>query len=82
MTKTILKLTPFVFPLLAVICLLKGLAGKYTIQAGLCLLFIGFILSMYGIITNKSILFGLLNMALTVLLLIMGIFMYFVLVSS
>jgi hypothetical protein len=82
MTKTISNLSQFIFPILAVICFLKGVAGKYTIQTIICLLLAGFLFSIYLIFSKKLILWGMVNITLTVLLLIGGVFLYFAMISS
>jgi hypothetical protein len=61
MTKTISNLSQFIFPILAVICFLKGVAGKYTIQTIICLLLAGFLFSIYLIFSQKLILWGMVN---------------------
>jgi hypothetical protein len=81
MTNTISKLSQFIFPILAVICFSKGLAGKYTIQTIICFLIAGFLFSMYLIFSKKLILWGMINITLTVLLIIGGLFLYFAMIS-
>jgi hypothetical protein len=72
----------FIFPILAILCLTTSLFGSYTIQFSLGFLLIGFLFSIYLIISKKLFLWGTINLILTVFIIIGGIIIFFSMIIS
>ncbi|MEH7114727.1 hypothetical protein V7124_20565 [Neobacillus niacini] len=72
----------FIFPILAILFLTTGFFGSYTIQFSLVFLLIGFLFSIYLIISKKLILWGLINLFLTIFIIIGGVIIFFSMISS
>ncbi|MGV3464642.1 MAG: hypothetical protein ACO1OT_05045 [Heyndrickxia sp.] len=82
MTLKVLNISQFLFPILAILCLTSGLFGAITIQITLCLILIGFCYSIYLVTVKKLILWGMINILLTILIIVGGAFIFFSLVYS
>jgi hypothetical protein len=78
LSKVFLSCLQFLFPVLAILCLLTSLGGPYTIQISIGLLVIGFLFSIY----EKLILWGLINLSLTIFIIFGAVIIFFVMVAS
>ncbi|CAH2716948.1 hypothetical protein BACCIP111895_04136 [Neobacillus rhizosphaerae] len=82
MTRILISLSQFVFPIVAVLLLVTGVAGSYSIQTFISLLVIGFIFSIYLVTSKKIILWGLLNIGLTIFIIVGGVIVYIGMIVS
>jgi hypothetical protein len=82
MPKILLCCFQFLFPLFAILCLTTGIFNAYTIQFTLFSLIIGFFFSIYLVIRKKFLLWGMINISLTICIIIGGIITFFALISS
>ncbi|MDR7001442.1 hypothetical protein [Neobacillus niacini] len=82
MPDKLLSYFQFLFPILAILCLITGIFSSYTIQISLGLLLVGFFFSIYLVILKKLILWGMINISLTIFIIIAGVITYFGMISS
>jgi hypothetical protein len=82
MPKVLLSFFQFLFPVLAILCLTTGFVGSSTIQISLGLLLIGFLFSIYLVVFKKLILWGMINISLTIFIIMGGLIIFFGMISS
>lgn len=82
MSKILLIIVQFFFPVFAIFGLKTGVFGVNTIQMTVSLLLVGFFFSIYLVLGKKLILWGMINISLTIFIIIGGIITFFLMISS
>ncbi|MFC4558282.1 hypothetical protein ACFO3D_08650 [Virgibacillus kekensis] len=82
MSKRGYAILQFAFPVLAVLVVATGAAGSATPLAFIGLVLIGFMFSVYLVVAKRIILWGLINIVLTLGLLFYLLFIFYIIISS
>ncbi|MGJ7923291.1 hypothetical protein [Neobacillus sp. LXY-4] len=82
MRNSLLVPLQFLFPILGILLILTEVVGSYTIQTSLIVLLVGFLFSIFLVTYKKLILWGMLNIFLTVLIIVGGLIVYIGMLAS